>query len=231
MTGARNHRPAWTPSRGGTPACPEPAASCTAPAIPATPCTSRSNNLAAQIPSSKINTETVRYRLTYTLLRWCLYDGHCHPFLTLRDGTHPLAARTCEPRPLAQARQIRPAAPVGALRTGARPTDRFAGQPKRGVSRIAGQTGPGPRPYAHTRPKPRKQGRRHYPHPPCRIRALGRHFNDCSDRVQIVWFCVRGAERAKASTRRKRGRRGGSAAAARCRGRAAFGRRPLPRAG
>jgi hypothetical protein len=21
----------------------------------------------------------------------CLYDGHCHPFLRLRDGTHPLA--------------------------------------------------------------------------------------------------------------------------------------------
>src|SRR5215471_2618955 len=36
----------------------------------------------------------------------------------LRDGTHPLAARTCEPRPLAQARQIRPAAPVGALKPG-----------------------------------------------------------------------------------------------------------------
>src|SRR5215472_14995630 len=36
----------------------------------------------------------------------------------LRDGTHPLAARTCEPRPLAQARQIRPAAPVGALKLG-----------------------------------------------------------------------------------------------------------------
>src|SRR5512142_192576 len=40
------------------------------------------------------------------------------PFLWLRDGTHPLAARTCEPRPLAQARQIRPAAPVGARNLG-----------------------------------------------------------------------------------------------------------------
>src|SRR5215469_5532824 len=36
----------------------------------------------------------------------------------LRDGTHPLAARTCEPWPLTQARQIRPAAPVGALKLG-----------------------------------------------------------------------------------------------------------------
>src|SRR6266536_3763279 len=33
--------------------------------------TSRSKNLAAQIPSSKINIETVRHRLTKTLLRWC----------------------------------------------------------------------------------------------------------------------------------------------------------------
>jgi len=40
------------------------------------------------------------------------------PFLRLRDGTHPLAARTWEPRPLAQARQIRPATPVGAKNLG-----------------------------------------------------------------------------------------------------------------
>ena len=37
-----------------------------------------------------------------TCFHACLYDGHCHPFLRLRDGTHPLAARTCEPRPLAR---------------------------------------------------------------------------------------------------------------------------------
>jgi hypothetical protein len=57
--------------------------------------TSRSKNLAAQSPSSKINTDTARYRLTHTLLRWCLYDGQCHPFSLvegLRGGTHPLAA-------------------------------------------------------------------------------------------------------------------------------------------
>jgi hypothetical protein len=106
----------------------EPAASCTAPGIPATPCTSRSKNLAAQSPSSKINTETVRHRLTHTLLRWCLHVGHCHPLLWLRDGTHPLAARTSEPRPLAQVRQIRPAAPVGA-KTWARPTSRSQDSP------------------------------------------------------------------------------------------------------
>ncbi len=30
-----------------------------------------------------------------------------------------------------------------------------------------------------------------------RLGALGWHFNDCSERVQIVRFCVRGAERTK----------------------------------
>src|SRR6516165_10612885 len=49
-------------------------------------------------------------------LRWSLSSlSHAEG---LRDGTHPLAARTCEPWPLTQARQIRPAAPVGALKTG-----------------------------------------------------------------------------------------------------------------
>ena len=43
---------------------------------------------------------------------------------------HPLAARTCEPWPLAQARQIRPAAPVGAKGWG--PADRsLSRQPER----------------------------------------------------------------------------------------------------
>src|SRR6516162_8498122 len=49
-------------------------------------------------------------------LRWSLSSlSHAEG---LRDGTHPLAARTCEPWPLTQARQIRPAAPVGALKLG-----------------------------------------------------------------------------------------------------------------
>ena len=72
--------------------------------------------------------------------RVSLYDGHVIPFLWLRDGTHPLAARTCEPRPLAQARQIRPAPPVGAEKPGARPTGRFEDNPS-GVSRFGGQAG------------------------------------------------------------------------------------------
>ena len=38
----------------------------------------------------------VQVRTRLAQLRACLYDGHCHPLLRLRDGTHPLAARTCE---------------------------------------------------------------------------------------------------------------------------------------
>src|SRR5690349_21086636 len=86
------------------------------------------------------------------------YDGHGRPFLRLRDGTHLLAARIREPRPLPQDGQIRPAAPVGAKEPGSRPADRFAGQPA-GVSRFAGQAGTQARPYARTMAKQRKQGR------------------------------------------------------------------------
>jgi len=76
-------------------------------------------------------------------LRWSLSSlSHAEG---LRDGTHPLAARTCEPRPLTQARQIRPAAPVGALKLGARPTARSQDNPN-GVGRFGGQAGPRPDP-------------------------------------------------------------------------------------
>src|SRR5262252_6087671 len=76
-------------------------------------------------------------------LRWSLSSlSHAEG---LRDGTHPLAARTCEPWPLTQARQIRPAAPVGALKRG--PADRSCRKTTHaGVSRIAGQAGPVPDP-------------------------------------------------------------------------------------
>src|SRR6516162_11538781 len=56
------------------------------------------------------------------------------------EGWHaPAGRRTREPRPLAQARQIRPAAPVDA-RTGTRPTGRCKDNPS-GVGRIGGQAG------------------------------------------------------------------------------------------
>src|SRR5262245_10811982 len=80
------------------------------------------------------------------------------PFVV--EGWHaPAGRRTWQPRPLAQARQIRPATPVGAKRTWARPTGRFQGQPgRRQPIRRSGRD-PGHRPYAQTNPKPRKQGR------------------------------------------------------------------------
>src|SRR6266567_431179 len=62
------------------------------------------------------------------------------PSLSQVEGWHaPAGRRTCEPRPLAQARQIRPAAPVGA-RSWARPTDRSQDSPS-GVGRFGGQAG------------------------------------------------------------------------------------------
>jgi hypothetical protein len=68
------------------------------------------------------------------------YDGHSHPFLRLRDGTHPLARRNCEPRPLVQARQIRAAPLAGAIRPGAGRQIVSQDSPD-GVSRIGGQAG------------------------------------------------------------------------------------------
>ena len=73
---------------------------------------SRSNTRPGQRHQSKINNEIPQYRLTHILLRWCLYDGQCRPFLWLRNGTHPLAVGPVKPWPLIQTRQIRPAAPA-----------------------------------------------------------------------------------------------------------------------
>jgi hypothetical protein len=68
------------------------------------------------------------------------YDGHSHPFLRLRGGTHPLARRTCEPPPLDQAGQIRPVPPAGAVNLG--PGRRIVSQDSPdGVSRLGGQAG------------------------------------------------------------------------------------------
>src|SRR6266581_4524074 len=62
------------------------------------------------------------------------------PSLSEVEGWHaPAGHRTREPRPLAQARQIRPAAPVGA-RNWARPTDRSQDSPS-GIGRFGGQAG------------------------------------------------------------------------------------------
>ena len=94
----------------------------------------------------------------------CLYDGQCRPFLRLRDGTHPLAVGPVKPWPLIQARQIRPAAPVGARKTGTRPTDRFARQPERRQPNRRSGRDPGSRPYAPITSRSGKPRRKHYPH-------------------------------------------------------------------
>src|SRR5215470_2584658 len=69
------------------------------------------------------------------------------PSLSLVEGWHaPAGRRTWQPRPLAQARQIRPAAPVGARKPGARPADRLAGQPERRQPNRRSGRDPGPDP-------------------------------------------------------------------------------------
>src|ERR1022692_3014608 len=63
------------------------------------------------------------------------------PFLRLKGWHAPAGRRTCEPRPLAQDGQIRPAAPVGAVNLG--PGRQIVSQDcPYGVSRIGGQAGP-----------------------------------------------------------------------------------------
>ena len=57
------------------------------------------------------------------------YDGHCHPFLRLRDGTHPLAVGPVNPGLLH--RLGRWGHRRWVPKPGARPTDRLAGQPGR----------------------------------------------------------------------------------------------------
>jgi Amidase len=91
-------------------------------------------------------------------LHTCLYDGHCHPFLRLRDGTHPLAARTCEPRPLARpGRSDRQRRWVPKTGDPGRQIVIKTTQAASADSQV--RPGPSPRPYAHTTAEPRKQGR------------------------------------------------------------------------
>src|SRR5439155_16915971 len=68
-------------------------------------------------------------------------DSHGHPFLRLRDGTHPLAVGPVKPWPLIQARQIRPAAPVGATKAWAPAGRSIRRTDPNGVSRLGGQAG------------------------------------------------------------------------------------------
>src|ERR1022692_941134 len=69
--------------------------------------------------------------------------GNAISFLRLKGWHAPAGRRTCEPRPLVQDGQIRSAPPVGARKTGARPTDRFARQPD--AASADSEVRPGPR--------------------------------------------------------------------------------------
>src|SRR6266699_3363067 len=124
------------------------------------------SSAAATCMSAWVSTPPVTARVT------C--DGHCHPFLWLRDGTHPLAVGPVTPRPLARPdrsdRQRRwvpenlgPGRQVDLKTTRAASAD--------------SEVRPGPRPPTlrphqskptEAAPEAEKQGQKHYPHPPCR---------------------------------------------------------------
>src|SRR6185437_12158567 len=86
------------------------------------------------------------------------------PFLWLRDGTHPLAAGSVKPRPLAQAGQIRPAPLVGARKNlgPGRQIDSQDSPRGRQPIRRPGRD-PGSRPYAPAQSRSGKPGREALP--------------------------------------------------------------------
>lgn len=71
------------------------------------------------------------------------------------------------------------------------PADRsISGQPERHRPIRRSGRDPGLRPYARTRPKPPKQGRKHNPHPPCRLRILNAS-GSCTDAdAQMSQICA-----------------------------------------
>ena len=81
------------------------------------------------------------------------------------DGTHPLAARSCTSWPLAQARQIRPAAPVVAQKPGSGRQIVSQDNPKGSAD---SEVRPEPRPWTilRAKSKPGRQGRRPIHIPP-----------------------------------------------------------------
>jgi hypothetical protein len=95
------------------------------------------------------------------------------PFLWLRDGTHPLAAGSVKPRPLAQAGQIRPAPLVGA-RKNLGPGRQIDSQDSPDGRQPIRRPGRGPR-LPTLRPRSVKIGEArpgsNYPHSPCRLGA------------------------------------------------------------
>ena len=119
------------------------------------------------------------------------YDGHCHPFLRLRDGTHLLAARTCDPRPLAQVRQIILAAPVGAVNLGPGRQIVSRRQPGRRQPNPGGQAGaqaPDPTPVSSQNRGSRAGSTN--PQSPCRLFRLLRGVARLRNCAQTLPLCA-----------------------------------------
>src|SRR6266702_1620962 len=112
------------------------------------------------------------------------------PFLRLSDCTHPQAARTCDTPASCPGQADQTGSSGGCLKTWG-PADRsISRQPERHRPIRRSGRDPGLRRYASTRPKPGKQGRKHYPHPPCRLGGAGSRVDDTGDRVQITALCA-----------------------------------------
>ena len=133
--------------------------------------------------SAWVSTPPVTARVSSTMV-------NAIPFLWLKGWHAPAGRRTREPRPLAQDGQIRPARRWVPQKPGTRPAERSEGQPKRRQPIRRSGRDPGHRPYARITAKPRKQGRKHYPHPPCRLWAVGCGACPPVGRAQISWFWV-----------------------------------------
>src|SRR6266496_469612 len=118
------------------------------------------------------------------------------------EGWHaPAGRRTCEPRPLVQDGQIRPAVPAGAIKTWD-PADRSFRRTTRAAS-AESEVRPGPR-LPTLRPHHLKTGeagpealptlslpgRKHYPHSPCRLFAVLSARAPVRHQAQIVLICA-----------------------------------------
>ena len=111
-------------------------------------------------------------------------DCHCRPFPVVEGWHAPAGRRSVNPgllprpgRSDRQRRWVPNQAPAD------EPVSR---QPETASSRIAGQARAWPRPYARTHANPRKQGRRLYPHPPCRFGAGDNCAGVPGYRAQII---------------------------------------------
>ena len=72
------------------------------------------------------------------------------------------------------------------------PADRSSRRTARAASAESeDRPAPRPRPYAHTTAKPRKQGRKHCPHSPCRIFVSDGRADRLPERLRIIRFCAR----------------------------------------